>query len=152
MAPEWNVPLAAAVPGRLPPFRDERGTCAERMLYHHNGARIRPAPAILVPAPTAYPPANSTLRVTLIAKPGQVLGKNPRLGPRGATGSGLFGEFHGAETRFRGGRGLERDPFLPVAGTGGLRSRGQDFEGGEPPLPGGARGRGRAHSVEEVSS
>ena len=31
MAPEWNVPLAAAVPGRLPPFRDERGTCAQRV-------------------------------------------------------------------------------------------------------------------------
>ena len=31
--PEWNVPLAgtAAVPGRLPPFRDERGTCAQRV-------------------------------------------------------------------------------------------------------------------------
>ena len=31
MAAEWNVPLAAAVPGRLPPFRDERGTCAQRV-------------------------------------------------------------------------------------------------------------------------
>ena len=31
MAPEGNVPLAAAVPGQLPPFRDERGACAQRV-------------------------------------------------------------------------------------------------------------------------
>ena len=47
---------------------------------------------------------------------------------------------------------LERDPFLPVARNRLPRSRGQGFEGGAPPLPGGARGWGRAHSVEEVAS
>ena len=33
------------------------------------------------------------------------------------------------------GRGLERDPFLPVARNRLPRSRGQGFEGGEPPFP-----------------
>ena len=47
-------------------------------------------------------------------------------------------EFHGPETA---GRGLERDPFLRVAGNGVPRSRGQGFEGGAH-APGGDSGAG----------
>ena len=54
--------------------------------------------------------------------------------------------------RLGGGLDLERAPVLPVARNRLPRSRGQGFEGGAPPLPGSARGRGRAHSVEEAAS
>ena len=57
-----------------------------------NGARIRPAPAILVPAPTAYPPASSTLRV-IHCKTGPGFGQEPTVGTTRGGNWFVWGEF-----------------------------------------------------------
>ena len=111
----------------------------------------RPSPPSPSPPRSRGPPPGPPRRIRFIRPFLPVLGAPgppwpPSQSPRGGN------RFRGSAGPKPAGRGLERDPFLRVAGTGGLRSRGQDFEGGEPPLPGGARGRGRARSVEEVSS
>ena len=123
-----QLPLAGAVgPGA--------GRVTRHSLARHFLDRMGPPPAPCAPGKGGF--------TALEAPPGLCARGGNRLWSK----RNHFPLFRGRRARLRTGpvpsSGRERKS--PVPG-------GQGFEGGAPPLPGGARGRGRAHSVEEAAS